>query len=204
MDEQLPKRRTACKMRIGEILSAKPILVEEKLKFLEYHGKEILRVNLIANVIEKYVQEGERRFASLTLDDASGQIKVKAFGDDINKFENYIQGDTLLVVGLLKYWNNELYITPEIMKKKEPSYLLLRKLEIEAEQPKTLDKLSITALKDKIISMVKTAEQSGGVDVEKIILELKEHPEVINAEIKKLLEGGTIFEPRPGILRWLG
>ncbi len=204
MDEQLPKRRTACKMRIGEILSAKPILVEEKLKFLEYHGKEILRVNLIANVIEKYVQEGERRFASLTLDDASGQIKVKAFGDDINKFENYIQGDTLLIVGLLKYWNNELYITPEIMKKKEPSYLLLRKLEIEAEQPKTLDKLSITALKDKIISMVKTAEQSGGVDVEKIILELKEHPEVINAEIKKLLEGGTIFEPRPGILRWLG
>lgn len=204
MDEQLPKRRTACKMRIGEILSAKPILVEEKLKFLEYQGKEILRINLIANVIEKYVQEGERRFASLTLDDASGQIKVKAFGDDINKFENYIQGDTLLIVGLLKYWNNELYITPEIMKKKEPSYLLLRKLEIEAEQPKTLDKLSITALKDKIISMVKTAEQSGGVDVEKIILELKEHPEVINAEIKKLLEGGTIFEPRPGILRWLG
>ena len=29
-------------------------------------------------------------------------------------------------------------------------------------------------------------------------------PEVINSEIKRLLEEGIIFEPRPGKIRWLG
>ena len=52
--------------------------------------------------------------------------------------------------------------------------------------------------------MVKEAEKDGGVDIDKLILELKEHPEVINQEIKKLLEDGTAYEPRPGKLRYLG
>ena len=198
------KRRVAYKMRVGNILSGKPILENERLKFLEYGGKEIVRVNLIANVIDKYVQEGEKKYASVTLDDASGQIKVKAFGEDIKKFEELIQGDTILVIGLLRVWNNEIYLTPEIIKKKEPVYLLVRKLEIEADMPKLLDKAAVLVLKDKIVGMVKEGEANGGVEVEKLIMELKESPEFINQEIKKLLEDGMIYEPRPGRLRWLG
>jgi|SRR3989344_7212884 len=198
------KRRVAYKMRVGNILSGKPILENERLKFLEYNGKEIVRVNLIANVIDKYVQEGEKKYASVTLDDASGQIKVKAFGEDIKKFEELIQGDTILVIGLLRVWNNEIYLTPEIIKKKEPTYLLVRKLELDAEIPKLLDKSAVLVLKDKIVGMVKEGEANGGVEVEKLIMELKESPELINQEIKKLLEDGMIYEPRPGRLRWLG
>jgi hypothetical protein len=52
--------------------------------------------------------------------------------------------------------------------------------------------------------MVKEAEKDGGIDIDKIILELKEHPELINQEIKRLLEDGIAYEPRPGRLRWLG
>ena len=38
-----------------------------------------------------------------------------------------------------------------------------------------------------------------------MILNLRDvSPEVINAEIKKLLEEGIVFEPRPGKIRWLG
>ncbi len=44
-----------------------------------------------------------------------------------------------------------------------------------------------------------------GIDLEEIILKLKETPsEIINQEVKSLLEEGIIFEPRPGRLRWLG
>ena len=170
------KRRVAYKMRVGNILSGKPILENERLKFLEYNGKEIVRVNLIANVIDKYVQEGEKKYSSVTLDDASGQIKAKAFGEDIKKFEELIQGDTILVIGLLRVWNNEIYLTPEIIKKKEPTYLLVRKLELDAEIPKLLDKSAVLVLKDKIVGMVKEGEANGGVEVEKLIMELKESP----------------------------
>ena len=204
MPEQSYKRNIAYKLRVGSILAGKPIMESERLKFVEFEDKQLVRINLIANIIDKFIQEGEKKFGSITLDDGSGQIKVKVFGEDIEKFKELNQGETLLIVGLLRGWNNEVYITPEIIKKKEPSYLLVRKLELEADQPKSLDKTQLKAVKDKIIEMVKEAEKEGGISIEKIILDLKESPEVINQEIKRLLEEGAAYEPRPGKLRYLG
>jgi hypothetical protein len=110
-----------------------------------------------------------------------------------------------MMIGLVKYWNNEIYIAPEIIKKKDPLYLLLRKLEVEAEQPDIQDPSKLHAVRDRIINMLKESEKRGdSVDIESIILELKEAPSMINQEIKKLMEDGLAFEPRPGRLRWLG
>jgi RPA family protein len=176
----------------------------EKIKHLECESKQMVRCNIIANVIDKYVQDGEKKFASLTLDDGTGQLKVKTFGDDIEKLTPYNQGDTLLVIGLVRSWNNELYLTPDIVKKKDTTYLLIRKAECEADLPKAADPTQRTALKDTILGKVKEAEKEQGIDIEKLILELKDHPSIINQEIKKLLEEGMIYEPRPGRVRYLG
>lgn len=212
MNDQMPlsgedqkfKRRVAFKFRIGNILNGAQNFEGERLQSVSIHGKEVSRVNLVANVVDKFIQEGEKKFGSLTLDDASGQIKAKVFGEDVEKFNDLNQGDTLLVVGLLRSWNEEIYLTPEIMKKTDPKFLLVRKLEVEAEQPKEIDKAKVAELKDKILGMVKGAESDGGIDIEKIILDSKESPDVINSEIKKLLEDGLVYEPRPGKLRYLG
>jgi hypothetical protein len=204
MSEQQFKRNVAYKLRIGQILSGKPILDAEKIKFVEIDEKQVVRVNIIANVIDKYIQDGEKKYGTITLDDATGNIKAKLFGDDISKLATLNQGDTILAIGLLRIWNNEVYITPEIMKKIEPSFLMVRKLEIEADMPKSLDKTQISALKDKLVDMIKSKEAEGGLEIEKAILDLKESPDHINKEIKKLLEDGLIYEPRPGKLRWLG
>ncbi len=198
------KRNIAYKLRVGSILSGKPFLENERLKHLELGSTNVVRTNLIANIIEKYIQEGEKKYASLTLDDGYGQIKLKAFGDDVDKLSQFNQGDTILVIGLLRTWNNEIYLTPEIIKKKEPSFLLVRKLEIESSMPKSLARDQLIALKDKLVQQLKDAEKDGGLDIESLILNLKEPPEIINQEIKKLLEEGIAYEPRPGRLRYLG
>jgi RPA family protein len=198
------KRNIAYKFRVGGIVEGNQIFEEDRLTHVDINGKKVVRVNVIANIVDKYVQEGEKKFGSITLDDASGQIKVKLFGDDIDKLSDLNQGDTLIVIGLLRSWNNEMYITPEILKKKDPTYLLVRKLEVEGEQSKELDKGQVAELKDKIIAMVKSGDGDGGVNIDKIILELKEPSEIINREIKKLLEDGIAYEPRPGKLRYLG
>jgi DNA polymerase III alpha subunit len=203
-DDNQFKRNVAFKLKIGDILGGKITIEGERFKSLDFQNKQVVRVNLIANVIDKYVQDGEKKFASVTLDDASGQIKLKTFGDDIEKFAPLNQGDTVLVVGLLRTWNNEIYITPEIIKKKEPAYLLVRKLEIDKNTPKVPDREQLTALKDKIISMVKGAEADGGASVDTLIMEIKEPPEIINQEIKKMLEDGVVYEPRTGKIRYLG
>ncbi|MCL5018275.1 MAG: OB-fold nucleic acid binding domain-containing protein [Candidatus Pacearchaeota archaeon] len=208
MTEGQFKRNVAYKFRIGDIIVGKPIFDGERFAFLELGDKKIIRVNIIGNIVDKYENEGEKRYCFLTIDDGSGQIKLKFFGDDVSKFKNAFQGQTVLVIGNLRNFNNETYIAPEIIKEQDTKYLLIRKLEIEKEKNRNsapLAKEQIVAVKDRILDRIKDAEKDGGIDKEELIMQIRDvAPEIINQEIKKLLEEGIIFEPRPGKVRWLG
>jgi RPA family protein len=209
---EITKRETAHKLRINDLFRGKQIFEEneslnKRLRYIELGNKRIVRVNIVANVIDRYESEGERRFANITLDDGSGQIRARVFGEDVEKFKDIIQGDTLILIGLIRSFNQELYILPEILKKQDPKYLLVRKLEIEKSQPKQPtpeQKQQVKALRDEIIDKIKSAEENEGIDKEQIIMDLKDSPELIHQEIQKLLEEGIIYEPRPGRVRYLG
>jgi hypothetical protein len=130
---------------------------------------------------------------------------VKYFGDDVDRFKEINQGHTVIVIGTLRWFNNELYILPEIIKLQDPRYLLVRKLELEKNAPKEAPpKEEIKAVKDQIIDMIKKGEGDGGIDTDKLIMEIKASPEIINQEIQKILEEGLAYEPRPGKIRYLG
>lgn len=217
MAEQQFKRNTAYKFRVGDILIGKPIMNagtsqsgQERFAFLELGDKKIVRVNVIGNVVDKYENLGETKYVSFTVDDGSGQIRVKIFGDDTERFNNFVQGQTVVVVGVLRYWNNEIYISPEIIKETSPKYLLIRKLETEKDKAVSqsqapMGKEQIVAISDQILNMIKESEPEGGVETEKIILKLQNYsPAIINKEIQRLLEEGIVFEPRPGKIRYLG
>ncbi len=210
MEEPKFKRNIAYKLRIGDILIGKPIINQERFQFLELGNKKIVRVNVIGNIVDKYQSEGEKKYLFLTLDDGSGQIQIRVFGDDIEKFKEVQHGETVLIIGVIRYWNNNSYLSPEIIKEKNPKYLLIRKLELEKsrsefQENKTIEKEQIKALKDKILDMIKNSEKDGGLETDKIITEMRDaSPEIINQEIQKLLEEGIIFEPRPGKVRYLG
>jgi RPA family protein len=234
--EQQFHRNVAYKFRIGEFSTGRPVFDEatQRFNYLDLNGKNVVRVNVVGNIVDKYESDGDSVFMVFTLDDGSGQIKMRVFADDVPRFKNFVQGQTVVVIGLLRSYNNEMYITPEVMKEMDPRYLVVRKLEIEkqrnSERPigntavgntssqgnSSTDNSSeesaspginseVRAVKDKILDKIKAAEADGGIDTDKIILELKEAtPEIINEEIKKMQEEGIIFEPRPGRLRWLG
>ncbi len=212
MAEQKFKRNTAYKFRIGDILIGKPVTSSaaegERFAFLELGDKKIIRVNIIGNIVEKYESLGETKYISFTVDDGSGQIRLKAFGDNTEKFKNFYQGQTVVVVGVLRHWNQELYISPEVIREMNTKYLLIRKLETEKEKAvsqTSIGKEQIIAIKDRIFDMIKGAEEEGGIETEKLIMKLQEFsPAIINKEIQKLLEEGIIFEPRPGKIRYLG
>lgn len=203
------KRHIAYKLRIGDILLGKPIFEQERFKCLNLNNKDIVRVNVIGNIVERYDSEGEKKYSFLKLDDGSGQISLKSFGDDIEKTKDITQGQTVSVIGVLRNWNNETYILPEAIKQQDPKYLLIRKLELEKQQSQNAkpveNKEQQVELKDKILEIIKKAEQDNGIDTDKVNISLRESsPEIINQEIQKLLEEGRIFEPRPGRLRFLG
>lgn len=204
------KRNVAYKLRIGDLLQGKPIMNGERFAHLELGDKKIVRVNIIGNVVDKYESSGETRYIFLTADDGSGQIKLKVFGDDVVKFKNFNQGETVVIIGVLRHWNNETYIQPEIIKVQDPKYLLVRKLEIEKERTinssgMQIEKSQVIALRDKLLDKIKSSEEDGGIEIDKLIIEIRESsPELINSEIKKLIEDGIVFEPRPGKIRYLG
>ncbi len=206
-EEQQFKRNIAYKFRIGTILSGKQNFEQERFISSEIEGKRVIRVNVVGSIVDKYESEGEKKYLSLTLDDGSGQIKLKAFGDDVDKFKGITQGQTVIVIGVLRHWNDELYITPEIIKEQDPRYLVIRKLELEKgakEEIETSTEPKIEgSLKEKLIDIIKNSESGGGVSMETLSSKLENSPDV-NQEIQKLLEEGTIFEPRPGVVRWLG
>ena len=52
MPEQI-KRNVAYKLRIGDLSRAKQVVENERLGFLDLDGKKIIRVNIVANIIEK-------------------------------------------------------------------------------------------------------------------------------------------------------
>ena len=207
MPESKFKRNIAYKIRIGDISNGKPVMENERFSFLDSGNKKIVRVNLIGSVVDKYEVDGERKYIFLTLDDGSGQVKLKAFGDDTEKLKNINHGQTIIIIGTLRYFNDEIYIFPEAVKEQDPKYLIVRKLELEKNLTGSENPVpeKIYEIKDKIIELIKNSENEGGIDTSMLITKLKENsPEIIEEEIQKLLEGGIIFEPRPGKLRWLG
>lgn len=208
MPENKYKRNTAYKLRIGDILIGKPITDNTRFAFLELGNKKIVRVNIIGNIVDKYESSGDTRYLNFTLDDGSGQIKLKIFGENVDTFKEIIQGTTVVVIGTLRYWNNELYISPEIIRETNPRYLLVRKAETEkqrASNSQTLQKSQVNSVKDKILDLIKNAEENQGIQVDEVIMNFRDiSPDIINQEIQKLLEEGIAFEPRPGKIRWLG
>lgn len=263
-EQEFKKRHTAYKISIGLVLAAmEGVELDEsqRFKFLEIKGKDIYRVNLIANVIDKF-ESNQKPYINVSLDDGTGDLRVKAFADDVHLLQNLQLGDTVLVVGILRYYNDEIYIMPEIVKTVEPKWLVARKLELEKEygnmyneavtnydstgemnenvgvqgsslnvvgspkyssiKPEETDKtVSFTeeekidlssgngnnkvdkSMRDKLLDMIRNAENEGGMDIDNIIMALKEPVDQINKEITVLLEEGSIYEPKPGRLRIL-
>lgn len=199
------KRQTAIKLRIND-------LYDHHISngIIELDGKKITRINIIANVIDKFVSESESKFVSLTLDDASSQIRVKAFGDDVNRIYDMDVGDTILLIGNTRFYNDELYINPEVAKQVSIEWLLVRKLELEKLPHFKIKSNKIVeekieknseSVREKIKFMLQKTEE--GVDIDKIILELKQPIEEINSAVSDMLEEAEIYEPKPGRIRLL-
>ena len=209
--EEQFKRNVAYKFRISDLTNGIPKFDAERFSSLELDGKKVVRVNIAGSFVDRYASEGEKKFLFFTLDDGSGQIKLKTFGDDLEKFKSFLQGQTVVVIGLLRFYNNEIYISPEIIKEHDPKYLLVRKMEMEKVFKSsngmiqaTVKKDNVLDLRSRIIDLIRNSESEGGIEIEKISPYLNSPQDAVKNEVNKFLEEGIVFEPRPGKIRWLG
>lgn len=148
------KRLPAKKVRISDVFTGRYFPGSKEDMSPSYiitsMGQKISRANLIATVTDKFVSEDEN-YSSINIDDGTAAVRVKTFKDNIKLFEGFEIGDLVVVIGKLKEYMGEIYINGEIVRKVEPNYENLRKLEILndlIEQKKIVEE--IRKMKDQL------------------------------------------------------
>lgn len=126
------QRQTAHKIWISDLVNAQFVKQEGEWdpNYLQVKDLKISRVNVVANIVLTYKNE-DGSYITLTIDDGSNQIQIKAWREDTKLIQEMNIGDTILVIGRVREYNNQIYITPEIVKKLDnPSWLKVRKIEL--------------------------------------------------------------------------
>ncbi len=136
------KRLTAIKSKIKPIIKGKFISPGgfNPSFIITPQGRKISRVRLLGTVVNKF-SDKEKKFSSITIDDASATIRVRAFNSRI--LDEIEKGDIVDVIGKIKCYQKEIYIIPEVVRKVDIYHELLRDLEIKNEEKKWEEKRNI-------------------------------------------------------------
>ncbi|MBR9683713.1 hypothetical protein GOV03_04200 [Candidatus Woesearchaeota archaeon] len=214
MAEQYQERQIAVKLRIKEIINGKYVAEEGWTPnyLMTLGGKKVSRVNMVGVVLEKGESE---RTSNLLLDDGSGKIYVRAFEEIKNLRETEI-GEAVLIIGKIRSFNDEKYVSPEIIKKIDTAWLKVRSLETKeekvtnvpledggekTEEKKEEEKESAESADEQIIGLIKELDKGDGALIE----EVKEKATLSNTDeiIERMLKNGDIFQNSAGKVKLL-
>jgi RPA family protein len=144
-------RQIAVKITIQKINRGNYIQTSEQEPnyLVSSDNQKIYRLNLFAIVLKK---EELGSITNLLIDDGTGQITLRSFED--NKIiENLNIGDAISLIGKVRAYNQEKYISPEIIKKINSLWLKVRSLELkdEIESEKKETKIVSKEIKEEVI-----------------------------------------------------
>ncbi|MBL7169541.1 MAG: hypothetical protein ISS48_00805 [Candidatus Aenigmarchaeota archaeon] len=140
-------RQTAIPARIIDLVNGNFVRKEgmEPSYTLTNLGQKISRTKIVGTIVDKFMSE-DGNYSSVTVDDDSDAIRLKAFKEDADFFDDFNIGDNVLVVGKIREYNEENYIIPEIMKKITSDYEGYHKLKV---LKKLLEKKKINDIVEK-------------------------------------------------------
>ena len=214
-------RSTAYRIRIADIVNTQLIKQEGfNPSYIELGQNQVSRVNLISTVVGKYTSDDEN-YSALTLDDGTETIRVKGFGPEVLKLKNVNVGQIIRLVGKIKEYNDEKYLTCEVASKLDPNWIIVNELELgkpvpikkkvpaekpsedSVEQPITADSGGEENLNIKILNLIKSEDKGDGAMMEIILSKSGLSDEAAKDVLFALLKSGEIFEPKKGVLKIL-
>ena len=182
-------RQTAHKVWIKDIINSNYVKQEGwDPNYIELDGKKVSRVNVIATAVSKFVAE-DGNYGSLTLDDGTETIRVKAFGPDVIRVKDVKVGAILRFVGKLKSYSDETYLSPEVVRELEdPNWIIVRKLELgEPKAVKPKEKKSKQDAKEIKQENVESKEEKE-VKTEKTEIDEAKEQENLNQKLLDLIK----------------
>ena len=222
-------RQTAIKTTIQEISHSTFINTDPETPHhiqTLHHGK-VFRVNLIGIIIQK---EKVGSITNMLIEDQTGQMVARSF-EELAYLKQVKVGDFVVIIGKVRMYNNEKYISPEIMKATSAAWLKVRMLELQGmvELDVKKEEISPSIVEEKIVETIEkpiieeiseeTKEQEKLLPIEKItqlIKKLDQGEGVLIEEIieqsilddteqliEKMMESGDIFQNQPGRVKVL-
>ena len=198
------ERQIAYKVKINDLFKGNYVIQGGwDPNYIELNDLKISRVNIIAAVVDKKVTDN---LAAISIDDGTATIVGKSFNEEVKKINDINVGDVVLLIGRPRKYNEELFISIEIIKTVDPTWAKVRKLELEKEikeiTPKSLEvEQREESPRQKIIAILKKMDNSDGVDISEVL----NRANIENGEelIDELVKDGEIYENKPGKIRAL-
>lgn len=187
-------RHVAVKVCINHIIQGNFVENKESSSYLETTtGEKLFRVNLMAAILGK---EKTGSVTSLMLDDGSDQISLRFFEEN-EKINSLNIGNLVLVIGRVRVYNQEKYLSAEIVKIIGPLWLPVRKKEIELS-PK---KISTEIVQEKI-EVDKTINENKEIDVNEKINQIKTETIIEDSLLptEKIIKTIKELDPGSGVL----
>ena len=211
IEQKFQKRQTAYKVRVKDILNSKYTKTEGSASnYLELDEKKISRVNVMGVIVQKLELDN---YKTIMMDDGTGRISTRVFEENM-LLDKVDVGDVVLIIGRPREFSSEKYIIIETIKKINPIWAKVRKLEFEKNVIKedvfsnnvTSDNENITeeiidlTPTNKIVKLIREFDKGNGVSIEELSSKnIKDMDKIIGM----LLKEGDIFEVRPGKLKVL-
>lgn len=160
--------------------------INEILKELD-NSENTKRVRIIGAIV-KIFTSNDGKYAFLVVDDGSETIRAKAFRD-LSIFENLEEGNLIQLIGWAKFYNEEVYIQPEIVSKLSPNefYFLKIKL-IKSRENIHYDGEIVEFLQENPKSSVNEIQSNLNISKELCIKCMRE-----------LMNSSLVYEPMKGV-----
>ncbi|MAF51076.1 MAG: hypothetical protein CMH64_03200 [Nanoarchaeota archaeon] len=217
--QEMQQRQVAYKVRIGEISRGQYVEKDGwEPNYIQVGEKQISRVNIIANVVDKQIGDN---LSSLTIDDGSGNIQVRAFKEDSIRLNSVEIGDVVIVVGRPRKYGNNFFISYEIAKKIDPLWAKVRQKEL-GEMPKvensapqvtpmqsSQENIQEEKIEDnfedrkKILELIRNSDQGEGSEVDSVIASSGFDAKKAEDIIQELIKAGEIYENVAGKVKML-
>ncbi len=144
------ERQTARKVRIRDVVNGRWVKREgmEPSYAITFYGEKVSRLEVVGTVVSTFVSE-DGKFRTITIDDSTETIRLKAFKppeadisdesearrvEKANRAFDILGGikvgDIIDVIGMLREYNDEIYIIPEMAKRITVADELLFRLEV--------------------------------------------------------------------------
>ncbi len=173
------ERETALHAWVSELLNGHFVQQQETPSYVELSNGIILHMARLHGIVVSTEE--------LVIDDGTGSILVRTF----DNHPSVAIGDTVLIIGRVRVYEQQLYILGEIVKKINTAWVKLA----EKQHPKVK-----TDNRPDALAVVRTLDKGEGADYNEVAAHLGTNGEEL---IIHLLATGEIFETRPGKLKVL-